>query len=76
MSFEARLCAAAIDEMTLVSLESSPMAVFHASRHLAQATADELFVCRQLAGALWLEQAGREVALKAGDMTLLDPRFP
>ncbi|MDB6108025.1 MAG: AraC family transcriptional regulator [Gammaproteobacteria bacterium] len=76
LTFEAKLCSVALDEMTLVSLESSPMTVSHTSRHVAQATPDELFICRQLAGALLLEQDAREVALKAGDMTMLDPRLP
>ncbi|MDB6106412.1 MAG: AraC family transcriptional regulator [Gammaproteobacteria bacterium] len=76
LTFEAKLCSVALDEMTLVSVETSPMTVSHTSRHVAQTTPDELFVCRQLTGALLLEQGGREVALKAGDMTMLDPRLP
>jgi AraC family transcriptional activator of tynA and feaB len=76
LTFAARLSCAALDEMTFVSFESSPMTVSHTSRHVAQATPDELFICRQLAGALLLEQDGREVALKTGEMTMLDPRLP
>jgi AraC family transcriptional activator of tynA and feaB len=38
LTFEAKLCSVALDEMTLVSLESSPMTVSHTSRHVAQAT--------------------------------------
>lgn len=76
LTFEAKLCSAVLDEMTLVSFESSPMTVSHTYRHIAQTTPDELFVCRPLAGALFLEQEGREVVLKPGEMTMLDPRSP
>jgi AraC family transcriptional activator of tynA and feaB len=31
LTFEAKLCSVALDEMTLVSLESSPMTVSHTS---------------------------------------------
>jgi AraC-binding-like domain len=39
-------------------------------------TADRLFVCRQVAGELAIEQIGREVFLESGDITLLDPLVP
>jgi hypothetical protein len=39
-------------------------------------TADRLFVCRQVAGELAIEQIGREVFLESGDITLLDPLMP
>src|SRR5437764_13858095 len=41
-----------------------------------RATADQLFVCRQMAGEVVLEQSSREVALEAGDITVLDPLLP
>jgi AraC-like DNA-binding protein len=50
------------------------MTISHAAQHLARA-ADELFICRQTAGALHLEQNGRSVTLRPGDMTLIDPRM-
>jgi AraC-like DNA-binding protein len=74
-TFEAQLGAAALDELTLVSFQSAPMMVFHTARHIAR-SADELFLCRQNAGELLLEQKDRKVVLKPGDMTLLDPRLP
>jgi AraC family transcriptional activator of tynA and feaB len=76
LNFEAKLCSAALGGLNLVSFESSSMTVSHTSRHVAQATGDELFVCRQLAGTLFLEQGYLEVALRSGDMALLDPRLP
>jgi AraC family transcriptional regulator, positive regulator of tynA and feaB len=76
LTFEAKLCSAAIGGLNLVSFESSSMTVSHTLRHAAQAADDELFVCRQLAGTLLLEQSYREVTLGSGDMALLDPRLP
>ena len=74
-TFEAQLSAAALDDLTLVSFQCAAMTVLHCTRHIAQ-SADELFLCRQNAGEMLLEQDGREVRLKQGDMTLLDPRMP
>jgi AraC family transcriptional activator of tynA and feaB len=76
LTFAAKLCCAALDELTLVSLDSSPLTAVHTSRHVAQTTPDELLVCRQFAGTLLIEQSSRKVALHTGDMTLLDPRLP
>jgi AraC family transcriptional regulator, positive regulator of tynA and feaB len=76
LTFEAKLAIASLDDLTLVSFESSPMTVSHTSRHIAHTISDDLFICRQLAGKLLLEQEGREVTLRAGDMTMLDPRQP
>ena len=76
LNFEAKLCSAALDGLDLVSFESSSMTVSHTPRHAAQAAGDELFVCRQLAGTLLLEQGGPEVTLRSGDIALLDPCLP
>ena len=38
-----------------------------------RATADQLFVCRQMAGAVALEQNSHELILERGDITLIDP---
>lgn len=60
----------------VVLFENSPMEVVHAAQHITHATANEIFVCRQLAGVLALEQNGRDVRLEMGDITLLDPLLP
>ncbi len=52
------------------------MKVMHTSHHVARAMSDELFICRQVAGRLTLEQNSRGLVLEAGDMTLLDPLLP
>jgi AraC family transcriptional activator of tynA and feaB len=52
------------------------MTVTHTPRHVAHVDPDEIFVCRQTTGQLTLEQNSREVVLRSGDITLLDPRLP
>jgi AraC family transcriptional activator of tynA and feaB len=74
--FHAELRYGALAEIGLVLFESSAMTVAHTVRHVALASADELFVCRQISGRLGLEQDSREVQLEPGDITLLDPRLP
>jgi AraC family transcriptional regulator, positive regulator of tynA and feaB len=76
LNFEAKLCAGELGGLNLVSFQTSSMSFSHTSRHAAQETSDELFVCRQLAGSLDLEQDQLRVALKPGDLALLDPRLP
>ena len=75
-AFQAELQAGALAEVGLVLFENTPMCVSHATRHGAPPEADQLFICRQVAGELALEQSGREVVLQSGDVTLLDPRLP
>jgi hypothetical protein len=60
-----------LGDLELVFFENSPMNISN-----NRATADQLFVCRQMAGEVVLEQSSREVALEAGDITVLDPLLP
>jgi AraC-like DNA-binding protein len=76
-SFQAKLESEILAEgMGLILFENSPMTISHTMRHVAKAKTDDLFVCRQLAGTLALEQEGRDIVLEPGDVTLLDPRLP
>ena len=75
-TFRAEIRAAAISDIEMVMFENTALSVDHTLQHVGHAEADELYVCRQVAGDLALEQAGREVLLKQGDMTLLDPLLP
>jgi AraC-like DNA-binding protein len=75
-TFQAELHAGAIADLGLVLFETSPMRVSHTRYHCARMQSDEAFVCRLISGQLVLEQAGREVVMEAGDMTLLDPLLP
>ena len=52
------------------------MQVSHTARHIAHARSDHVFVCRQVAGVILLEQDTRQIALEAGDVSLLDPLLP
>lgn len=70
-NFNATLQGGSLGDLGLLLFENSPMEV---SKN--RAAADELFVCRQMAGRLAVEQSGREAVLDAGDMTLLDPLLP
>jgi AraC-like DNA-binding protein len=63
-------------DVGLVLFENTSMAVAHTRCHVDQARNDDLFVCRQVAGLLELEQNGREAAIEPGDITLLDPLLP
>jgi AraC-like DNA-binding protein len=60
-----------LGDLELVLFENSPMDISN-----NRATADQLFVCRQMAGEVVLEQSSREVVLEAGDITVLDPLLP
>jgi AraC family transcriptional regulator, positive regulator of tynA and feaB len=71
--FEAQIEVGALAGIGLVQFVNSPMTVSHTARHVARARSDDLLFCRQMAGALALEQETREIVLKAGEMTLLDP---
>lgn len=75
-TFRAELLIGAVAEIGLVLFQASPMSVAHNARHAGRSNTDELFVCRLNAGGLALEQLGREVMLRPGDITLLDPRLP
>jgi AraC family transcriptional activator of tynA and feaB len=70
-TFEAELQWGTLGGLELVLFENSPMDISK-----SRATADQLFVCRQMAGEVVLEQSSREAALEAGDITVLDPLLP
>lgn len=76
VNFDAEIEAGMLADTGLVFFENSPMDVTRTRRQCAVAQEDQLFVCRQVAGLLAMEQAGREVTLEVGDMALLDPLQP
>jgi AraC-like DNA-binding protein len=75
-TFQAEIEAATLVDIGLVLFSNSPMDVARTTRDIAQSERDDLFVCRQVTGALGLEQDGRQVMLESGDITLLDPFLP
>jgi AraC-like DNA-binding protein len=72
----ARWHAGTLARSSLVMFENSAMTVSLLPRHLAQVNTEELFICRQVAGQIAMEQCSRDAAMKAGDFALLDPRLP
>jgi AraC family transcriptional regulator, positive regulator of tynA and feaB len=74
--FHARIQTGLLSDIGLVHFENAAMAVSIAIHHAARANPGELFVCRQEAGLVTLEQDSREVLLRPGDVTLLDPARP
>jgi AraC family transcriptional regulator, positive regulator of tynA and feaB len=76
-TFRGELKAGAVADITLVSYENTPMYCRATRRHVGHANPEELWVVRQQrAGVTLLEQAGHELLLEAGDITLFDPRRP
>jgi AraC-like DNA-binding protein len=75
-TFEAALAAGTLADVGLLQFENSPMNIARTARQVAQATDDDLFICRQISGILRLEQNGRSLALESGDFTLVDPLIP
>lgn len=75
-TFRAELQAGALADIGLVLYKTTPMYCSATLHHVEHANAEELFVVRQLAGVVVIEQDGREVCLDAGDFTLIDPRRP
>jgi AraC family transcriptional activator of tynA and feaB len=76
LTFDAQIETGYLGSLELVLFHNSPMQVSHTARHIAHAKSDHLFVCRQVAGRVLLEQDTREVTLEAGDVALLDPLLP
>jgi AraC-like DNA-binding protein len=76
LTFDAQIETGYLGNVELVLFHNSPMQVSHTARQIAHAKSDHLFVCRQVAGVIFLEQDTREIALDAGDVALLDPLLP
>jgi AraC family transcriptional activator of tynA and feaB len=76
LTFGAQIETGYLGNLELVLFRNSPMKVSHTARHIANAKSDHVFVCRQAAGMVILEQDTREIALEVGDVTLLDPLLP
>ena len=74
--FHAHLEAGSLADIGLVQFETSALTVHRTQRHVALAGADDVYLCRQMAGTLAIEQLTRNVELSPGNMTLLDPMLP
>jgi AraC family transcriptional regulator, positive regulator of tynA and feaB len=76
LTFGAHIETGYLGNLELVLFRNSPMKVSHTARHIANAKSNHVFVCRQAAGVVILEQDTREIALEVGDVALLDPLLP
>jgi AraC family transcriptional activator of tynA and feaB len=75
-NFRAELQSGVLANIELILFENSPMIIQHTAHQATRLNADELFACRQMTGAVAVEQDGRETVLEADDITLIDPRRP
>jgi AraC family transcriptional regulator, positive regulator of tynA and feaB len=75
-TFNAELQVGMLAGTGLVLFENSPMDVSRTVKHVAQSQSEDLFICRQNAGLVALDQDGRQLVLGVGDVTLLDPNLP
>jgi hypothetical protein len=73
-AFQARPQSGALDEVGLVLFENTPMRISHTMRHAASSDADELFIRRQVAGKLALEQGASSVPKLWNFLTLAPSR--
>lgn len=76
LTFDAEIETGRLGNLELVLFHNSPMRVSHTARQISHARSDHLFVCRQVAGVVSLEQDTRQIELAAGDVVLLDPLLP
>jgi AraC family transcriptional activator of tynA and feaB len=76
LSFEAEIDTGSFGRFELVLFHNSSMRVSHTMRHISHTSSDDLFVCRQISGSVFVEQDTREIKLEAGDVALLDPLRP
>jgi AraC family transcriptional regulator, positive regulator of tynA and feaB len=74
-SFVARLDAAKLGDLSLVSFEAVPLTCSHETHHIG-VLADELIFVRQMSGQMTITQGDRAVTLEPGEMALVEPRQP
>ena len=75
-TFVAELHTASIADIALVRFANAPMVAGHDACHVGRSDHAHLFLCRQNAGRLVLEQDGRQCEIDAGDFALVDPAAP
>jgi AraC family transcriptional activator of tynA and feaB len=74
--FEAEIETGSLGSIDLVLFQNSPMHVLHTALQVARLKSDHVFICRQIRGAVLIEQDTRSASLQAGDVTLVDPLLP
>ncbi len=74
--FDAALTGAFLANIDVVVFDVAPMDAARTARNIADTPNDSLLVCRQLCGKVAFEQAGRQIVLTPGAMTLMDAQRP
>jgi AraC-like DNA-binding protein len=74
--FEAEIEVGSLGALDLVAFQNSPLRVEHGQLHISPRSAEHLFLCQETSGFVSLEQEGRQVTLRTGNMMLLDPALP
>ncbi|MET4279356.1 MULTISPECIES: helix-turn-helix domain-containing protein [unclassified Bradyrhizobium] len=75
-TFEAEIQASRFGNLELVQFSVSPIQVFHTPEHVRRTPSDDLFLCYQSSGSVFVVQNGREVRLEARNLILIDPLLP
>lgn len=76
LAFEAEIETGSLGSIDLVLFQNTPMQVLHTALQVARLRSDDVFICRQIRGAVLIEQDERSARLEPGDVTLLDPLLP
>jgi AraC family transcriptional regulator, positive regulator of tynA and feaB len=76
LSFHAEIETGTLGNLELVLVKNSPISVTHTATHIAHAKSDHLLLRRLVSGGALVQQDMREVTLRTGDMTLVDPLLP
>jgi AraC-like DNA-binding protein len=76
VNFEAEIEVGSVGALDLVAFGNSPLRVEHGQVHISRSGTEQLLLCRETSGSLSVEQDGRQIRLRPGDMTLLDPALP
>jgi AraC-like DNA-binding protein len=74
--FEADIEVGSLGTLDLVAFQNSPLRVEHGQAHISRRSSEQLFLCRETSGVVSVEQEGRQITLRPGDMTLVDPALP
>jgi AraC family transcriptional activator of tynA and feaB len=76
LNFHAEIETGTLGNLELVLVKNSAIIVTHTTAHIAHTKPDQLLLRRLISGGALVQQDMREVTLRTGDMTLVDPLLP
>lgn len=76
LSFHASIHKADLGGLDLIVFENEAMDAARTCRNIAREPDESLLVCRQIEGAMHVEQDSRQLLLTAGELTIVDPQRP